>query len=102
MPRKAPEPASPTRGPKLINKHDYRRFRVDLPTGETYKKNGETVERTRIVWLVGARDVGEDIVDGEKVTMTNEVILTKAEAEYVRNNPAYAHYIEEGLLSLTA
>lgn len=74
--------------PTLTNLHDTRRFRLELPTGETRKKNGEEIPVKKIVWLVGRKDAGEVEHDGKKIVNSNSITLSKDEAKYVQTNEA--------------
>ena len=85
---------TPTKGARLYNLHQYNRFRLELPTGEMGKKNGQEFPLTEVFWLLGQMDAQGDTEN------KNWVELTAAQVKAVRNDEGLMELIRQGKLNL--
>lgn len=93
MPIAAKKPVS--KPGRLTSLYEYNRFRLELPTGKTYSKNGQEVPETEIHWLLGQRDA-----DPKDDQLNNHIDLNGDQMDYIRNNKAMMALVAAGRLML--
>jgi len=78
---------------KLYNLHEYRRLRIELPTGRKVKRNGEEIEELKAHIIVGKNDAISQAdlrkpENASKQVQNNWIELTAEQLTYAKESAA--------------
>ena len=91
---KAPKKTAPVKMTRIVNLHEYRRFRLELPNGNVQVKNGQDIPQVDIWWIIGQRDVDKEL------KLVNYIELNPDQMTAFRANKGLMNMVEENLLNI--